>query len=102
MENIDLREALKSGIVTFTFRKANGELRTASGTRNLNPAIALGMTENDKPKGTGSEKPGVIAFWDIDTGGWRSCREDSIVEIRSISTEEELLGPALFDLDELE
>ena len=97
----DLKEALKSGIVTFTFTKANGELRCASGTLNMNPAIALGYSEDFKPKGNKPTPDGVIVYWDIDKGAWRSCRENSLVEILSISTEDELFGPA-FDPDELE
>ena len=98
MENIDLKAALESGIVTFKFKKANGEIRSASGTRRLTPAIALGITEEDMPKGVRKEVEGVIAFWDIDKGTWRSCREDSIISIDKVSTEAELLGGDLFDL----
>lgn len=97
MENIDLKTALESGIVTFKFKKANGEVRSASGTRRLTPAIALGITEEDMPKGVRKEVEGVIAFWDIDNGAWRSCREDSIISIDNVSTEDELLGGNLFD-----
>ena len=97
MENIDLRAALESGIVTFKFKKASGEIRSASGTRRLTPAIALGITEDDMPKGLRKEAEGVITFWDIDKGAWRSCREDSIISIDNVSTEDELLGGNLFD-----
>jgi hypothetical protein len=98
----DLKKALKSGIVTFTFTKANGELRSASGTLNMNPAIARGYSEDFKPKGNKPTPAGIIVYWDIDKGAWRSCRENSLVEILSISTEDELFGPALFEFDELE
>lgn len=99
----DLKTMLSEGIVTFTFKKTNGETRTATGTRILNSVIAMGYTENDKPKGIRKEVPGVIAFWDIDKGAWRSVREDSIISIDRIATEEELLGGNLFeDLNEEE
>lgn len=97
----DLKTMLSEGLVTFTFKKANGETRTATGTRLLNPAIAMGFTEDDKPKGIRKEVPGVIAFWDIDKGAWRSVREDSIISIDRVATEEELFGLNLFeDLNE--
>lgn len=96
----DLKTLLNEGLVTFTFRKVNGEIRTATGTLILNPAIAMGFTEDDKPKGTGREIPGVIAFWDIDKGAWRSVREHSIISIDRIATEEELLGLNLFETEE--
>lgn len=100
MENIDLKAALESGIVTFKFKKANGEIRSASGTRRLTPAIALGITEEDMPKGVRKEVEGVISFWDIDKGAWRSCREDSLISIDKVSTEDELLGGDLFDKED--
>ena len=99
----DLKTMLSEGQVTFTFKKANGEIRTATGTRILNSAIAMGYTEDDKPKGIRKEIPGVIAFWDIDKGAWRSVRESSIISIDRVATEEELLGLNLFeDLNEEE
>lgn len=93
----DLKTLLSEGQVTFTFKKANGEIRTATGTRILNPAIAMGYTEDDKPKGIRKEVPGVIAFWDIDKGAWRSVREDSIISIDNVTTEAEMFGGNLFE-----
>lgn len=93
----DLKTLLSEGQVTFTFKKANGEIRTATGTRILNPAVAMGFTEDDKPKGTGREIPGVIAFWDIDKGAWRSVRESSIISIDRVVTGAELFGGNLFE-----
>ena len=97
----DLKTMLSEGLVTFTFKKVNGEIRSATGTRILKPYIAMGFTDADMPKGTGKEVPGVVAFWDIDKGGWRSVREDSIISIDSVTTEGELFGDVLFD-DEVE
>lgn len=80
----DIRTLLNSGIVTFTFIKANGETRVANGTRVLDPAIATGYTDADAPKGTGKEMSGVIPYWDLDKQAWRSVREDSIISIDKI------------------
>lgn len=96
----DLKTLLGEGQVTFTFKKANGEIRTATGTRILNSAIAMGFTEDDKPKGIRKEVPGVIAFWDIDKGAWRSVREDSIISIGNVTTEAEIFGGDLFENEE--
>ena len=96
----DLKTLLNEGVVTFTFTKANGEMRTATGTRILNSAVAIGFTEDDKPKGIRKEVPGVIAFWDIDTCAWRSVREDSIISIDRVVTEAELFGGNLFEDEE--
>lgn len=93
----DLKTLLSKGHVTFTFTKANGETRTATGTRILKSSVAMGFTEADMPKGTGREIPGVIAFWDIDKGAWRSVRESSIISIDNVVTEDEMFGGDIFD-----
>lgn len=79
----DLREALSHGVVEFTFKKANGELRKAIGTTLLDPSVATGFTDADIPKGC-CDKNGVVAFWDCEKMAWRSCKEDSIVSIDKI------------------
>ena len=96
----DLKTMLSEGLVTFTFKKVNGEIRTATGTRILKPHIAMGFTDADMPKGSRKEIPGVVAFWDIDKGAWRSVREDSIISIDRVATEKELLGLNLFEVEE--
>lgn len=96
----DLKTLLSEGQVTFTFRKANGEIRTATGTRILKSSVAMGFTDVDMPKGTGREIPGVISFWDIDKGAWRSVREDSIISIDRVVTEAEIFGGDLFESEE--
>lgn len=96
----DLKTLLSEGQVTFTFRKANGEIRTATGTRILKSSVAMGFTDADMPKGTGREIPGVIAFWDIDKGAWRSVREDSIISIDNVVTEAEMFGGDIFEDEE--
>ena len=93
----DLKTKSSEGHVTITFKKVNGEIRTATGTRILKPHIAMGFTDADMPKGTGKEIPGVVAFWDIDKGAWRSVREDSIISIDDVTVEGELFGDILFD-----
>lgn len=90
----DLKELLKDAIVTFTFKKTNGEERTAVGTRCL--TIATGMTEDDKPKGIKSETPGVVTFWDCEKHAWRSCREDAVISINKVLTRNEILGIDMF------
>lgn len=93
----DLKTLLSEGRVTFTFKKTNGETRTATGTRILKSSIAMGFTDADMPKGIRREIPGVIAFWDIDKGAWRSVRESSIISIDNVTTEAEIFGENLFE-----
>lgn len=82
MENI--KNLLTTGIVTFTFIKANGETRVARGTRMLDPRVATGYSDEHALKGTGRETPGVVPYWDCDKEAWRSVREDSIISIDNI------------------
>lgn len=96
----DLKTLLSKGHVTFTFKKTNGEIRTATGTRILKSSVAMGFTDADMPKGTGRDIPGVIAFWDIDKGAWRSVRESSIISIDNVVTEAEMFGGDLFEDEE--
>lgn len=79
----ELREALNKGVVNFSYEKKNGEWREAKGTRNPDSIEAV---DGVAPKGTGTEKEGTIAYWDLDANGWRSCREDSIIAINGIYT----------------
>lgn len=90
----NLKELLKDAIVTFTFKKTNGEERTAVGTRCL--TIATGMTEDDKPKGIKSETLGIVTFWDCEKHAWRSCREDAVISINKVLTRNEILGIDMF------
>ena len=92
MEN--LKETLNNAIVTFTFKKANGEERVAVGTRCL--TIATGMTEDQVPKGIKEDVPGVIPFWDCEKQAWRSCREGSVISIDKVLTKQEVLGIDMF------
>ena len=82
----ELRSKLNEGMVSFSYRKVNGEWREAHGTRNPEGIEAL---HGDIPKGTGKEIEGTIAYWDIDAEGWRSCREDSVIAVNSNCTVEE-------------
>ena len=66
--NLDVQE--------FKYTKVDGTERVARGTRN--PML---IDEYDAtPKGTGIEKEGVIAYYDLDKEAWRSFREESFVE----------------------
>ena len=37
-------------------------------------------TQGAEPKGTGTEKIGVITYYDLEKQGWRSFNEDSFIE----------------------
>ena len=76
-----LREALAHNIVQFSYEKKDGTWREAQGTRNVD---YINNIKDAAPKGTGREVTGSIAYWDLKSDGWRSCREDSIIAINRI------------------
>lgn len=71
-----IKETLSSGDVRFTYRKKDGTEREAYGTRNTDI-----ITLNDAmPSGNGSEKNGVITYYDIDAKGWRSFITENFIK----------------------
>lgn len=74
-----IKEQLESGIVTFTFTKKDGSIRTTKGTRCFDNPLAVGE-EYTPPKGNSTPKPGVITYWDLDKNAWRCFNEDSYIE----------------------
>lgn len=88
----ELREALKQGVVSFSYEKTDGTWREAKGTRSPTDIEEVGGV---LPKGTGTEKPGTIAYWDVDSEGWRSCKEDKIIAINKVVSAKEYINSKL-------
>ena len=67
-----IREYLRTGLVSFSYAKVNGDARTALGTTNplLMPTdkMPLSVDEPDLSK----ERLGIITYYDLDKDGWRS------------------------------
>jgi hypothetical protein len=61
-----LGERLRNGAVKFYFRKTNGDLRIALGTKDLTRIPSTGQ-----PKG-GAAPVGVTTFYDLEKSAWRS------------------------------
>jgi hypothetical protein len=61
-----LKDRLRQGVVKFYFHKVGGELRIATGTRDLTRIPASGQ-----PKG-GQAPPSVTTFFDLEKSAWRS------------------------------
>lgn len=83
-KNINIiQEMLCNGVVEFTYTKKNGEERKATGTKCFDTRI---VGDNFiEPKGTGTEKTGVISYWDIEKEGWRSFGIESLVSVESFT-----------------
>ena len=75
-----LRSLLRNNIVSFTFRKVNGEIRHALGTRNL--ALASAHTNTRIPTPTGDMQPN--SYYDVQSNGWRSWKTGCVISIDGV------------------
>ena len=82
MENLSdtLHSLLAHNIVYFTYRKVNGEIRKAIGTRNLTLAEIHTGTSIPTPKG--AEQP--YSYYDVEKMGWRSYKPENIISINGV------------------
>lgn len=71
-----MREELRDNIITFKFKKRNGEIRTAHGT--LHPDYL------PKLKGGAPRPERQMVYYDLDKEGWRSFRSYSFIKIVNI------------------
>ena len=75
---------MRNGVVEFSYTKKDGSTRVAKGTLNFDI-----MGEENQPKnGVGSPKNGVgydsdttTRYFDINSNGWRSFKNDNFIEI---------------------
>jgi hypothetical protein len=74
-----LIEKLSSGIVLFTYRKQNGEIRYAAGTTN-EEVIPLECKSRNVAMANVKDN---IRYYDYMSIGWRSLKKDNIVRIMS-------------------
>ena len=75
----EIKERLASGGVHFTYRKKDGTEREAYGTRNIDIIAGNDAT----PSGFGANNRGVITYYDINSGGWRSFRIENFIEFKT-------------------
>lgn len=72
---------LQKGIVNFTYRKVDGSVRTAIGTRNLCLACKVLGVSVPMPKG---KKENPTAYYDIEKGDWRSFKAENVLSIDGV------------------
>jgi len=72
-----LRSLLRNNIVAFTYRKVDGSIRHALGTRNLD--LASRYTQTEIPTPSGEEQP--TSYYDVQSNGWRSWKEGNVISI---------------------
>ncbi len=75
-----LRDHLDDGVVVFKYRKVDGSIRLAVGTRN----VKFFVPEDCIPKGGQNENVEnfrVVPYYDLQAQGWRSFRIDQLVDV---------------------
>ena len=75
-----IKERLTSGSVHFTYLKKDGTEREAYGTRNPETIKDYNAT----PSGTGTEKIGVITYYDLDSKGWRCFKIENFIGFKTV------------------
>ena len=78
-----LKEQLENGVVTVVFEKTDGTERTMRATLSNNYVPQV-LAEYDDQQPTPAKRQlndNVQPVWDIDAGGWRSFRLDSVKQI---------------------
>ena len=67
-----IREYLRTGLVSFSYAKVNGDCRTALGTTNPLLIPADKMPKSAADPDLSKERLGLITYYDLDKDGWRS------------------------------
>ena len=76
-----LHTLLAHNIVYFTYRKVNGEIRHAVGTRNL--VLAENYTSQYIARPLGVEQPN--SYYDVEKMGWRSYKPENLISIDRVN-----------------
>jgi hypothetical protein len=80
---------LRKNVVEVTFKKVDGSTRVMRCTlmpEHLPKTYVENLDEQNQEKSFHSENPNVIAAWDVQKGGWRSFRMDSVEYLQVIDT----------------
>ena len=72
MTTQELRAKLETGVARFTFRKKDGSIRDALGTRNL-----LLIPKHEMPKHL-FDQTSAMVYWDLEAKGYRSVSADAV------------------------
>ena len=67
-----IRDYLRTGLVSFSYAKVNGDCRTALGTTNPLLIPADKMPKSAADPDLSKERLGIITYYDLDKDGWRS------------------------------
>jgi hypothetical protein len=77
-ERDQLLKELRSNVLEVLFVKADGSDRLMRCTLRIDLLPATYLAESEKEGAFHRENKDIIACWDVERGGWRSFRIDSI------------------------
>ena len=73
----NLKSEMRKGVVEFSYTKKDGSTRIAKGTLNFEI-----MGEENTPKsGVEYDTETTTRYFDVDSEGWRSFKNDNFLEI---------------------
>ena len=75
----ELKNLLKSTVLTVNFKKKDDTLRKMVCTLNEDYLPEAEEVSDEKPKRSKTESADAIAVWDLEKQSWRSFRVDSII-----------------------
>ena len=84
MTQEEFAQRLRGGVVRFSFKKKNGEIRQAKGTLKMD---LIPVSDHPKSEGTAngvasaSGKTGNQSYYDLDKNAWRSFIWDNFCEV---------------------
>lgn len=73
-----LLKDLREYVIEVTFKKVDGSIRNMRCTLDSKLLPETYLKEEEKEKTFHKENPDVITAWDVQVGGWRSFRIDSV------------------------
>lgn len=84
-----LLKDLRENVIEVHFTKVNGDTRVMRCTlmKHLLPeSYQKDLSEQAEENNFHNQNPNVIAAWDIQSGGWRSFRIDSVGYVQVVDT----------------
>jgi len=83
----DILKELRKYVMEVTFNKVDGNERIMRCTLRadlLPPSYREQLSEQKQEEDFHQTNPEVIAAWDVQKGGWRSFRIDSVTYVQSV------------------
>lgn len=88
MNREQIQTALRENVVSFSFKKANGDSRKMQATLNTKyiPLDHMPIIKKDAP--VAKENVNIVRCYDVDVKGWRSFRVDSLTTFEGVEVKQ--------------